>query len=225
MYPCTFVTHIYTEDDLPKDLNVTDNVYVQTKLLGEREVVRYRDFNLKTTIYRVGNLAFMSENSRTQENIKDNSFSSWIKYFLHEKISTNNMEKMEISPVDHTACAIIKLFDKKNLDNATYHLFNPHLCDVSEAFNQCKTIKFSNVSMEHFIDNIIQGLNNNSDCDLIVKFLLHQGWLDDRCFKASSPTKVLQEKTNSILKRLQFDWLPIKQESFDEYLKQLVTHR
>ncbi len=217
--------YIYTEDDLPKDLNVTDNVYVQTKLLGEREVVRYRDFNLKTTIYRVGNLAFMSENSRTQENIKDNAFSSWIKYFLHEKISTNNMEKMEISPVDHTACAIIKLFDKKNLDNATYHLFNPHLCDVSEAFNQCKTIKFSNVSMEHFIDNIIQGLNNNSDCDLIVKFLLHQGWLDDRCFKASSPTKVLQEKTNSILKRLQFDWLPIKQESFDEYLKQLVTHR
>jgi surfactin family lipopeptide synthetase A len=142
-----------------------------------------------------------------------------MKYF---PIETN---KCEISPADFTAQAIVKLFDKKNLDNNIYHLFNPHLFDISDAFGKFQRLKLMGVSINQFIDKIIQELDGRTvDSDLIVKFLLHQGWLDERIYTKSQPSKVLQERTNFILKQINFDWLPITQEVFEKCLNQLIIN-
>jgi hypothetical protein len=39
------------------------------------------------------------------------------------------MDQVEISPADITAQAIVKLFDKAELNNHTFHVFNPTLHD------------------------------------------------------------------------------------------------
>jgi amino acid adenylation domain-containing protein/thioester reductase-like protein/non-ribosomal peptide synthase protein (TIGR01720 family) len=216
---------MYSEDDLPNDLNLVDNVYVQTKLLAEREVVKYRNFNIKSSLYRTGNLAFISKNSQLQENSEDNAFLNWLKCLLNMKYFPIETNKCEISPADFTAQAIVKLFDKKNLDNNIYHLFNPHLFDISDAFGKFQRLKLMGVSINQFIDKIIQELDGRTvDSDLIVKFLLHQGWLDERIYTKSQPSKVLQERTNFILKQINFDWLPITQEVFEKCLNQLIIN-
>jgi len=61
--------YAYTEDDLPNNLQLQqwDNVYVKTKLQGEQQTIKYRNYGVNSNIYRVGNLAFIAENYRAQE--------------------------------------------------------------------------------------------------------------------------------------------------------------
>ena len=100
-------------------------MYVQTKLLGEREVVKYRAKGINGNIYRVGNLAFMSKNYRVQENIDDNAFFNWLKCLIKLRCITKGIDSVEISQTDLTAEAIVRLFDKKQIRNSVFHVFNP----------------------------------------------------------------------------------------------------
>ena len=74
--------YVYTEDDLPESLEKSYNVYVQTKFNAEQEVTKYRNFGINANIYRLGNLAFISDNYRAQENIKENAFLNWLHCLL-----------------------------------------------------------------------------------------------------------------------------------------------
>lgn len=213
--------YIYTEDDLPDNLRFTDNYYVKTKLMGEREVVKYRKI-VNANIYRVGNLAFMAENSRVQENTDDNAFLSWLKCLFHIKCITKEMDIVEISPADQTAQAIVKIFDKQIHDNGIYHVFNPHFLKVSETCAD-QNFQLSCVSTNQFVDTIVDNLQSNIDRNLLAKFLLHQGWLDDS-HRVSQQYKIFQEKTGLILQSLNFSWSPISKSVFLEYIKQFLTN-
>lgn len=211
--------YVCVEDDLPDNLKQCDNVYIQTKLQGGREVIKYRKQGIFGNIYRVGNLAFMAENCRTQENMEDNAFSNWLKCLLKIKCVARDISMVEISPVDLTAKAVVKLFDRQALSNSVYHVFNPHLFDISSIFLDNKTFPAKLLTTEQLIDNIVQNLNNDIYYDLIIRFLLHQGWLDRQGAEKTTLIKVLQNKTQYILKQLGFDWMPITKKVFVKYSK------
>jgi surfactin family lipopeptide synthetase A len=211
-----------TENDTPHISEVSNNVYVQTKLQGEHEVIRFRDLGLHCNIYRVGNLAFMSEGCQVQENVEDNVFYNWLKCLFTISCSTEVINKVEISQTDLTAQAIVKVFDKQSLSNQTYHVFNPHLFDMSTAF---KNNGVEILSMEMFTDLIIRHVKMGSYYDLIVKFLLRQGWLDWYKEQNIIFVKILQNRTQHILKELDFEWPLITNEIICNYLGTLKLNR
>ncbi len=214
-YMMNGIRSICTEDDLPVTSEILNNIYTQTKLLGEHQVVRYQDFGLNCNIYRVGNLAFMSENYRTQENVNDNAFHNWLKCLFTIKCSSEKISKVEISQADLTAQAIIKIFDKRFLSNETYHIFNPYLLDMTDIFRN-KGVEI--LPIETFIDIIEKHIKKGSHYDLIVKFLLRQGWLDWNEKQNVVFMSVLQNRTQHILKMLGFEWPQLVDEVVYSYL-------
>lgn len=115
---------LFTENNLSDGLLTLNNAYIKTKLLSESEVIKYRMYGINTNIYRVGNLAFMKNNYQCQENIVDNGFYHKLNCLLKLKYISHGLSKIEISPADFTAQAIIRLFDKQISYNTVYHEFN-----------------------------------------------------------------------------------------------------
>ncbi|MDQ5921848.1 MAG: Peptide synthetase [Pseudomonadota bacterium] len=215
-------THIVTEDDLPDQLLENSNVYVRTKLEGEKEVIKYRQYGLNTNIYRCGNLAFISENYRAQENIQDNAFFNWTKYILNIGQIANEISHVEISPADLTAQAIIKLFNKKTLYNATYHVFNPYLFCIKEDSVKFKEISLKIVDMDGFINFLINNFNT-IDYECCIKFLMYNCWLDSSIIENINNIQISQIKTQFILKLLNFEWVSLSNEIFNKYLNTNYT--
>jgi hypothetical protein len=160
----------------------------------------------------------MSENYRAKENIDDNAFLNWLKCLFKLKSITKEFSVVEISPVDFTAQAIIKIFNKTSLNNQVYHVFNPHLVNLTNIL-KCNGLKI--LPIEQFIDQIYNYLQYGNYHDLIVKFLLHQGWLDWWESRNSDSLNIMQNKTQYILQQLGFEWLPIADEIFCKYLRLL----
>ena len=208
-------TYIYTEDDLPIDTQQHINIYAQTKFQGEQQVIKYRNQGINTNIYRVGNLAFIAENCRVQENIEDNAFFNWLKFLFKLKCLPVELRNVEISPVDLTAQAIVEIFNKSQLNNQIYHLSNPYFLDLSTISLDEGRMKFKVLSIHNFIDRIVKQLNSPYN-ELVLKFLLHQGWLDRQNLENSTYFKVLQDRTMHVLKQLEFVWIPITKNMFNK---------
>ncbi len=218
---CSGQDNCYIEDDLPDELELSDsNIYLKTKLEAERQLMEYRNYGINTNIYRVGNLAFMLKDCSVQENIEVVGFTYWLKYMLRSK-RIFSKSKIEISPVDLTAKGIVKLFDKKCSVNKIYHLFNPHLFDLVNYMQSNKQISIKILSMVEFIKYVIDDLDHAIDTDLILRFLLAQGWLEVDGIYQFAERKYLQAKTQYILKLLNFEWSPITNEQFNKYLNNI----
>lgn len=213
---------VYTEYDQPVNAERHSNFYTKTKLQAELQVIKYRNYGVVSNIYRVGNLAFIEKNYKMQENADDNAFSNWLKCILKMKCISDDIDKVEISPVDMSSLAIIKLFDKPKLANSVYHVFNPYLFTISTAFSKKSELKIEKKSTKQFIDCFGRKLINNYDHDLIIRFLLHQGWLDRLDNKDILPIQVLQNRTEYILKSLGFEWKPIPAKVFNKYVESLL---
>ncbi len=213
--------YVYCEDDCPTMLNEVDNYYVKTKLLAERKVIQYRKLGIKTAIYRVGNLAFMQQNGQVQQNKADNAFLNWLDCLIDIGSITTEMSQVEISPVDDTAKAIAHIFNKSNLVNHIYHVYNPELFNIYDALSKTNSQRLKLLSMSEFIDKILDKITHKNIRQKLMTFLLHQGWLDDRYLKSMPKPVMLHDKTNLVLKQLQFNWTPIAENTFTGYLNHI----
>ena len=214
--------HIGTENHAPGSLVLSNNIYVKTKLQAECEVAKYRAYGIKSNIYRIGNLTIHSENCRSQENLRENAFANWLHGLLSMNCIAAEISTVEMSQVDLTAQAIVKLFNQKQLSNNIYHVFNPNLINLTDTFVDLKILPINS-----FIENIIEILSKNRGNDkkneLILKFLLRQGWLGKSETQGAAATvKVLQTKTAYILQQLNFAWPPITNEQLRAYVKQTI---
>ncbi|WP_204723391.1 hypothetical protein, partial [Fastidiosibacter lacustris] len=194
------------------------------KYLGEIETIKWREKGIKSNIYRVGNLAFMQQNGKVQEDVEDNSFANYVKFIAQLGCIAEVLDEVEISPADITAQAIVKLFNKVELSNDTYHVFNPNLIRLSDMLT-VKNQPLAKVSFDKFIDDLIDYLHNNDNSDLIGRFLLRMGWQEDQNFMSKFNLLILQNKTENILKNLKnfdFKWQKINVLSLNNtYLREI----
>ena len=183
---------------------------------GEQVVIKYREYGIKTNIYRVGNLAINSETHKPQENIEDNAFYHRVKTTLKLGMIPNELSELEISPVNCTATAISLLFNKTELRNQIYHVFNPKKCDLYKIYQNSKTEIMKLVSFPTFIDRIKEQLSNSADSHQIELFVLHQWGL---YFNSNNLIKsyIFQDRTNYVLKKLDFEWPEITMEMLSQY--------
>ncbi len=213
---------VVDEQDDPQILAARQqNVYLQTKYQGELAVHKYRAQGVHANIYRVGNLAIHSKNYKTQHNLEDNAFFIRIKTMLSLKMISKEIAEVEISPVDSTACAIVKLFDQANLSNQIFHLFNPTSVDLLQLFAEIPTLNIQEISIDEFIDNILIKLENHLNNKQIELFMLHQGWLQEEDDQITH-VQLLQEKTNHILSSLGFSWPVITKTMLSNLIQQAL---
>ncbi len=215
--------YIFTEDDVGDNLEDRSNIYVKTKYEGEKIVIKYRKLGVKGSIYRVGNLAFMESNQRAQENIEENGFFTRLSCLLALKIVAPEIASEEISPVDSTAKAIIKLFDKEALSNSIFHVFNPNSVDLSKLLSEDKRFDTKLVTIDQFIISIINKLNNPKYKKIIELFLLHMRWLNEH-HRYSTNIQILQSRTETILERLGFEWTVVSKKALKNYVIREIEH-
>ncbi|MFO0320372.1 MAG: AMP-binding protein [Neisseriaceae bacterium] len=206
--------NIFTEDSIEMKYANLDNIYTKTKYQGEQVTLKYREFGIKTNIYRIGNLAINSVTKKTQENVEDNAFLHRIKTILNLGMVPQELDTVEISPVDCTATAIILLFNQESLYNQIYHVFNPKKYSLFKLLNN-KSNNIRQVSLATFIDTIV-AQTNTLNIYKIELFILHQWGLKSNISNVSE-TVIFQDKTNYILDQLQFKWANITRRALSKY--------
>ncbi|MCC2624497.1 MAG: putative Phenylalanine racemase (ATP-hydrolyzing) [Burkholderiales bacterium] len=195
--------------------------YTQTKYKGEQITLKYRQYGLKTSIYRVGNLSMNSKTYKIQENIEENAFFQRVKTILNFGVVPKELSEVEISPVDCVAEAVVRLFRQDKLYNQIYHVFNPKICNLYELFVKCKNVNIILTSFSSFIDTIKLHLDNNSDAKQLELFMLHQGWLNEEIGINNFAKNIIsQDRTNTILTNLSFTWPNINSEMLSHIIKQ-----
>lgn len=214
---------IFTEDDIGDKLNEHTNVYIKTKYEAENIVLKYRDHGINGNIYRVGNLAFILKNQRGQKNIEENAFFFRIRSLIHLGLICPEIAMEEISPVDLTAEAIIRLFDRKISRNQIFHVFDPKLYNIHKILCDNNKFKVDNTTVDIFFENIINKFNNTALRKEIERYLLHMGWLTDLPEKRGR-INVLQNKTEYILKIMGFIWPKIQDEEISNYISKELEH-
>ncbi|RUR20271.1 amino acid adenylation domain-containing protein [Legionella sp. km535] len=215
--------HIFTEDDDGDNMEDRSNIYVKTKYEGEKIVMKYRKHGILGSIYRVGNLAFIANSHRGQENIEDNGFFTRMNCLINLKMVAPEIGMEEISPVDLTAQAIVKLFDIKALSNSIFHVFNPEPYNLGDILTQDSSFDVEKVSINQFISSIINQLENKEYNQSIELFLLHRRWLNEQ-HRYTTQIKILQDRTQAILKQLGFVWDTVTNEDVRKYIKREVEH-
>ncbi|STX38341.1 non-ribosomal peptide synthetase [Legionella feeleii] len=213
--------YVFTEDDAGDNLEERSNIYVKTKYEGEKVVMKFRKQGVKGNIYRVGNLAFNVSNYQAQENIDENGFFTRLCCLIDLKMVAPEISLEEISPVDLTAQAIVKLFDNENLSNSTFHVFNPTPWNFGEFLTQDETFNVKMVPINQFITTIINELDNPKYHHSIELFLLHRRWLNEQ-HHYSTHIRIQQDRTDAILKQMGFEWTPIINEAISKYLKREI---
>ncbi len=210
--------NIFTEDHIDEKKANLDNIYTKTKYQSEQSCIKYQDYGVKTSIYRVGNLAINSTTNKTQENVDDNAFLQRIKTISKLGIIPKEIFEVEISPVDYTARAITLLFNQIGLSNQIYHVFNPNKYNLYKLLGENKSTAIKQVTLTEFIDVIATQLKNNIDIDEIQLFMLHQWWLQPDISNLAK-IFIFQNKAEYLLDKLHFKWPDINQNILSNLIK------
>lgn len=202
--------YLFNEDSDVEILHAKTNLYIRTKSEAEKITIQYRAYGINTNIYRVGNIFINSQTYKPQENIEENAFFTSLKTMLDIGIIPKELSEVEISPVDCTALAIIKLSGQAELKNQIYHVFNPNSANLFKLINEFNQINVKMEGISDFIDDILLCLQNKNKDNYNIKqielFMLHQKWLQDIDSKHVTAIEIAQDKTNHILSQLNFKW-------------------
>jgi len=218
--------YIFTEEDDLSKLARGNHSYIQSKFQAEQLVQRYRMEGINGTIYRVGNLTLNSQTHRTQENIEETMMYAHIKAMVNFKCVPKELTLMESSPVDYTALALVKMFDKACLANKVHHVFNPNILNVHDLLSAYVPLKKQNNKMEDFIKNTMSDIVQcEQSGDHSYLFMLYQFWLNGIENNHSTTIRVSQKKTEHILAKLGFHWPQLTGEMFREiFIKSLSSN-
>ncbi len=195
---------VYTEYD--SDIGqIIDNYYARSKLDAEKVLLDYRSKGLKINIFRLGSLVFDSYSGKFQDNIGENTFYLLLKSSLKLGVMPALKGTMlDFSYIDFVSKAITLLFNRSQLINETYHIFNSKQIDMYGYSRVLEAVGYKTEVMadEDYIEFLQSQSNNEEIKDYISNMLLA---ISD--FKQGNTNfTICQDKTLKILARLDFHW-------------------
>ena len=210
--------HVFTEQRL-YDGQYLGNQYVHSKFMAERIVLQSMAENgLSAKVIRVGNLAARTSDGEFQINFSTNSFMGRIKvynmlgcfpYSLYES-------KVEFSPIDETAHAII-LLSSTPKECCVFHAYNSHtqfLGDVLSGFNNLGT-DIRLVEDEEYNATMESAGNDPQKAKTLSSMLAYQDMAHGMRVKQ---VVVSNPYTTQVLYRLGFKWSPTTWDYVDRML-------
>ena len=194
------------DSDIGQDINGN---YEKSKLEAEKIVLRGREEGIRANIFRPGNIVFNSISGKFQEDINNNNFYQLVKGCINLGVIPQvQYFDLDFSFVDFVSRALVLLFNNKNLDNETYHLFNSKVVDIRELSSY-----FSKVGYELKLTNLdefLKYLYDNCEDDNVKTILMNTGIVN---FSPEwTKFKWLSGKSDLILNRLGFQWQRINEE-------------
>jgi amino acid adenylation domain-containing protein/thioester reductase-like protein len=147
----------FFEMDFDIGQNWMDNVYVKTKFLAEEAIYCAIEQGLDAHVYRVGRLVGRAQDGKFQENPESNAFYMLIRAIRLSQAVPESMldEKLELTPVDECAAAIVSLADSTL---TTLHLASPHLVGIEEIIKNDPGIK---IVSNHEYDALLRTIAKN----------------------------------------------------------------
>ena len=210
--------YVFTEQRL-YDGQYLGNQYVHSKFLAERIVLQsIVEDGLSAKVIRVGNLAARTSDGEFQINFSTNSFMGRIKvynmlgcfpYSLYES-------KVEFSPIDETAHAII-LLSSTPKECCVFHAYNSHtqfLGDVLSGFNNLGT-DIRLVEDEEYNATMESAGNDPQKAKTLSSMLAYQDMAHGMRVKQ---VVVSNPYTTQVLYRLGFKWSPTTWDYVDRML-------
>lgn len=185
------VKNEYDENDLYIGQMYNQNVYVESKLLGENIIYKSIKNGLKANVIRVGNLTNRSTDYLFQKNLQDNAFQNKLLSIMKLGMLPKMLKDLEfdITPVDVCADNVIKII-LSNTYNSVYHVFNDDTIKFSELLNYMNKIsgkEIKLVTISEFKKNI-NNMDNNTYFSNLVQ---------DLFIKNSNCIKVLNNITKT----------------------------
>ncbi|MFP4498622.1 MAG: SDR family oxidoreductase, partial [Vulcanimicrobiota bacterium] len=222
---------LFSEYDL--DLGQkSDNYYVKTKYQAEEEIMKAREAGLNAHIYRVGNISINSKTGHLQQNIEENAFFLQVRSFINLGVVPDQQDEVEFSFVDQLSKIIVLLFDRKNLKNETFNIWNSNMAKLSDILTSRELgLNVNRVTFPSFIDFLYNHYNHEYFKPYIESVMLHRGWLSKISEEADSSSKlatgftILSEKTDIILEKTGFTWPSLDKAKMNKMVTRALKER
>ncbi len=148
-----------------------DNIYIKTKFEAEQLVAQYINDGNIATIFRLGNIMWREKDGKFQLNEDTNAFVTKLKtIILHHVVLNQILEyKIDISPVDLCATAIVKILLNNRLN--IYHIENNNKISIMELVNILRDLgnSIEVVDKEVYEKIIVKEFENNRELVALFK--------------------------------------------------------
>ena len=202
---------------------ILDGVYSRSKFEAESYILNAINSGLDGYIFRMGNLMPRYRDGIFQENVSDNNFINKLVSFVRIGFIPDYMldYKIEFTPVDYAAKAIIKLINHSNSKNRIFHLFNQKVISTK------KILKFFNkmgynvrvISEEKFKKQIEKILNDDKKIEML-KYIIDD-FDSNQHLKYKSDITVVSAFSIKYLKKTNFRWPKINKKYLTKFINLL----
>lgn len=112
----------------------SDNIYIKSKVMAENIFIRYIKKGLKGQLIRVGALTGRESDGVFQTNQFDNAFYAKLKTIIYSGLIPTSLllYKIEFTPADQCAQAIVRLINNPKGDFSVFHVFNDNYLNFLE---------------------------------------------------------------------------------------------
>ena len=202
------IEKIYDENTLYIKQSFNNNPYLVSKFNAEVHIFKaMKNIGLNAKIFRLGNIMPRKSDGVFQKNYNQNIFITAFKSILNLQVITEELLdlKIEFSPVDECADAIIKLLDYPS--GVVYHILNKNEISIRKIINifEKAGFKFNIVSMYRFT-NALNSLENA----YVKEYIL-----------GTNLNKFSQAKSLSWLKDCDFEW----SRTDEEYINKIIIKK
>jgi len=206
----------FTEDTL-SNFTTYESVYLKTKAEAESLLIEARKRGLSNSIIRFGNLQANTKTGKFQINKEDNAFFSLIQGLLHLGIAPKTDLQTEYTPIDYAATATAKIITSTIKTNEIYHVYNPYPISVKKLLQSFipthSDLALKLVEPETLYQQLFDILKKENADEKLLKFSLHLGLY--KTHNIQTKFTIHSEKTNAILKKLDFKWRELGEKDFE----------
>ena len=217
---------LFTEQQLWIGQN-TDNQYVHSKFLAERLVLEHiAAGTLHGKIMRAGNLSPRAEDGEFQANFNANTSMGRIKAYRMLGACPYPLldAKMEFSPIDETARAIVLLSGTPDA-NCVFHVSNDHLLPMDDILSRIRLddgSPISYVEYPDFIERMNQAKEDPDKAKVLSSIIAYAGASDG---PQAVPNLAMTSYTMQVLHRLGFRWDETSSQYVDMIFEMLASLR
>ncbi len=200
----------FTENDLYIGQIYKDNVYVHSKYLAEKEIIKeIRADKINASIYRVANLTWRFKDGKFNEKYKDNDLYLLTKNMLHyNKIPLELLnENLSMAPVDECAKAIVNLMSINK--NNVFNIYSSNSLDMSGYINALT--KPDVIPLKKF-EKLLEEDNEFQEAKFVVMYIENIVDSPDKSIVAFN-----NDATNDLLKKIKFNW-SVLDSSYAQYI-------
>lgn len=151
------------------------NVYANTKFKGEIAVLEAIYEGLDAQILRLGNITNRYSDGAFQMNAEDNAFAKRLKTFIEIGAFPDYtlMHELELTPVDLSSNAIIKILNHKS-DCNMFHIMNPRLLPITLLIQTITELGLHILPVSNqMMTDIITGILSDENRQDLVSGIIH----------------------------------------------------